>query len=97
MKHIVLFKFKRNENLKKISKILIDTYDELKNKHNVIKSYEFKVNCMDLEANMDIILFVDLGDSYVLENYINHPVHKDFVATLKEEGLTSKSAIDVEN
>ena len=96
MKHIVLFKFERNENLKKLSKILVSTYEKLKNEFNVIKDYEFKVNCMDIEANMDIILFVDLGDSYVLGDYINHPVHKEFVATLKAEGLIAKTAIDVE-
>lgn len=96
MKHIVLFKFERNENYEKLSKVLTGTYDKLKNECNVIKNYEFKVNCLENEANMDIILFVDLGDTYVLKDYIDHPVHQEFIKTFKAEGLCGKSAIDIE-
>lgn len=96
MKHIVLFKFERNKNYKKLSKILTGTYDKLKNEYNVIKNYEFKVNCLENEANMDIILFVDLGNDYILKDYIDHPVHQEFINSFKNEGLSSKSVIDVE-
>ena len=96
MKHIVLFKFKRNENYKKLSNILTDTYDKLKNEYNVIKNYEFKMNCLKNEASMDIILFVDLGDNYALKDYIDHPVHQEFINSFKNKGLLSKSVIDVE-
>ena len=45
---------------------------------------------------MDIILFVDLGNDYVLKDYIDHPVHQEFINAFKNEGLSSKSVIDVE-
>ncbi|SEN69197.1 Dabb family protein [Peptostreptococcus russellii] len=96
MKHIVLFKFERNKNYEKLSKILTGTYDKLEKECNVIKNYEFKVNCLENEANMDIILFVDLGNDYMLKDYIDHPVHQEFINAFKNEGLSSKSVIDVE-
>lgn len=96
MKHIVLFKFKRNENKKNLSKILTVTYEKLKNEFNVIKNYEFKLNCLKNTDNMDIILFVDLGDDYVLEDYIKHPAHQEFLKEFKAEGLIDKAVIDIQ-
>lgn len=95
MKHIVLFKFEGNKNYENLSKILSGTYEKLKNEFNVIKNYEFKVNCLENEANMDIILFVDLGNDYSLKEYIEHPEHQNFIKKFKAEGLCGKSVIDI--
>ncbi len=96
MKHIVLFKFEKNKNYEKLSNILTCTYNKLKNEYNVIKNYEFKVNCLENEANMDLILFVDLGEDCPLKDYIDHPIHQDFITSFKNEGLCSKAVIDIE-
>lgn len=95
MKHIVLFKFDKNENKKNIEKILVNTYDKLKNEFNVIEDYEFNLNCLENANNMDLILFVDLGEDYKLETYINHPQHQVFLKEFKEAGLCDKAVIDV--
>ncbi|WP_101772895.1 Dabb family protein [Peptostreptococcus faecalis] len=95
MTHIVLFKFKEKIEDSILSNTVVKTYDLLKNEHKVIKDYKYNLNVMDIDANMDLILFVDLGDNLPLENYINHPEHKIFLENIKKLEPISKSVIDI--
>lgn len=95
MKHIVLFKFLKNNNVDFICNILDKTYYKLKNEYNVIENYSFSKNILDKDANMDIILFVELKDENSLDSYINHPEHIKFLSEFKANGLCDKAVIDV--
>lgn len=94
MKHIVLFKFEKKEfNL--MSKLIVETYEKLKNEHKVIEGYDFKLNCVNKDINMDLILFVELKSEDSLPKYINHSDHKIFLDELSKFGISEKAVIDV--
>lgn len=95
MKHIVLFKFLKNNELEKLGKILNNTYFKLKNEYNVIKDYSYSLNVLENDVNMHLILFVDLENESSLPTYINHPLHQEFLVQFKEAGLCDKAVIDI--
>lgn len=97
MKHIVLFKFNNKDCLKQVSNLLSETYKKLKEEYKVIRGYDFFINILpEKEANMDLILFVDLVKTQDLSAYIDHPEHKEFLVKLRSLGLSDKAAIDIE-
>lgn len=95
MKHIVLLKFGENTDFEKISKMVENTYDELKNKYKVIVDYDYRLDTLKNGQNMDLALFIELENLEGLPTYINHKVHQKLLNDFKENGLSAKSAIDV--
>lgn len=96
MRHIVLFKFNNKKSVEILSKDLVRIYDNLRDKHKVIKEYDYKMNVLEKDANMDLILFIDIEDKNKLNDYLLHPEHLTLLDKIKSEGIISKAVIDID-
>lgn len=96
MQHIVMLKFDKKQDESTLGSIVSSIYDELRDEYKVIDSYKYHTNCLDLDPNMDLVIFVDIPKGQELSKYIKHPRHVDFLNRMKEIGLASKAAIDIE-
>lgn len=96
MQHIVMLKFNEKQEETRLKTIVSSVYDELRDEFKVIESYRSYVNCLDIDPNMDLVIFVDIPKGNELSDYIKHPRHVDFLEQMKALGLSSKAAIDIE-
>ncbi|MBC2575694.1 Dabb family protein [Peptostreptococcus canis] len=96
MRHIVLFKFNEKKSVEILSEDLVKIYDNLRDKYKVIKEYDYKINVLEKDSNMDLILFIDIEDKNKLDDYLLHPEHLMLLDKIKSEGIISKAVIDID-
>jgi|SRR3712207_4016438 len=95
MQHVVMLKFDKRQDESILAPIINRVYDQLRDEFKVIENYKYHINCLEIDANMDLVLFVDIAQADKLGDYIHHPSHVEFLNDMKNLGLCSKAAIDI--
>ena len=92
IKHIVCFKLKEGEDVKKAKEILLSMKDNVP----MLKEIQVGVDILHSERSYDLYLSVVVEDMKALEEYQNHPYHVDVVKTHMHKVRTSSVAVDFE-
>ncbi|MBQ2677002.1 MAG: Dabb family protein [Clostridia bacterium] len=87
IKHIVMWKLKdfadgrtKEENID----LLIEKYEELKKEIPQIADAKIMKNITDKEGMFDTVLFTSFDNKEQMEEYLNHPSHKEYAKFCKE-------------
>lgn len=80
MIHYVLFKFKPGISMDTILSCYNDTYLKMKKQLSEVESISFRENCVDRDCNMDVMITIKLRSKGGLWDYLNHPLHLQFIA-----------------
>lgn len=80
MTHYVLFKFKPGVSIDKVLCCYNNTYLKMKTQLSTVESISFRENCVDRDCNMDVMITIRLRSKDGLRDYLNHPLHLQFIS-----------------
>ncbi len=80
MIHYVLFKFKPGISMDKVLRCYNDTYLKMKTQLSEVENISFRENCVSRDCNMDAMITIKLRSKRGLSDYLNHPLHLQFIA-----------------
>ena len=80
MTHYVLFKFKSGTSIEEILRCYNNTYLKMKTQLSEIETITFRENCIDRDSNMDVMITIKLQSKKGLCDYLNHPLHLQFIS-----------------
>lgn len=98
MKHYVLLRFKDHGSDKESSNlsranISKEILGKLIGEVDGFKDVKVYVNCIDREDNYDLMIEMDLANEKALNEYLDHPYHKEFIAYMINK-IESKVSFD---
>lgn len=92
--HYVLFRFKEGALTQNKKDDFESTFAALKdNLSDDILDHSVSFNCIERDANMDVMVTLHLAGEQSLEKYIKHPLHTDF-AKRTDPHLESRCSFD---
>lgn len=78
MVHMVFMKFEEGFFSPAIFQKIVDGFSCLQKAMPLeILSVQVQKNCISREANMDLLIQMELQDASVLEQYLHHPIHQE--------------------
>ncbi len=85
MEHYVLFKFRPDYPIDTLENLFHQIYPLLKKELPDITDIDFCKNCVVRDTNMDVMLHIQLKNRACLKDYLQHPLHKKFIAMTQED------------
>lgn len=80
MIHYVLFKFKPGTAIDEILHCYQRTYLKMEKLLPEVENISFKENCVNRDSNMDVMITIELKSKKGLNDYLNHPLHLQFIS-----------------
>ena len=78
MIHMVFMKFEAGFFSPAVYQKIADAFHRLQKAMPLeIRSVQVRENCISREANMDLLIQMELRDASVLEQYLHHPIHQE--------------------
>lgn len=75
MRHIVLFKLKKDTPVSSLLEDFQETYRSLEKECPFLTNIHILKNCYERETNSDFAVELDVASPDLLTSYINHPLH----------------------
>lgn len=98
IRHIIMFKFTEvNNEMDRLEKCIRmkTTFEPLKSKLNIIKSYTVGINQKKTDFSYDVVIISEYKNWEDLESYINHPEHQKAIG-LCNDIKKEKAIVDYE-
>lgn len=95
MKHYLLLRFHSGFLTPALFEFTQSTFAKLEDEINGIQKVAVFRNCVPRESNMDLMVTMTLEDKSTLPIYLEHPLHKAFIARVGEH-IVERSTFDRE-
>lgn len=96
MTHYVLFKFKPGISIERVLHCYNNTYLKMKSQLPEVESISFHENCINRDSNMDVMITVKLKSKDGLCDYLNHPLHLQFISDTNDD-IINRVSFDCES
>ncbi len=81
MKHYVMLKFRPGFYNEEILGYTKEIFSEIEKQILNVKNVSVFSNCIERDANMDMMIEMDVENEETLQAYLSHELHKEFVNT----------------
>ena len=95
MIHYVLFKFKPVTAIDEILHCYQRTYLKMEKLLPEVENISFKENCVNRDSNMDVMITIELKSKKGLNDYLNHPLHLQFISAT-DDSIQNRISFDHE-
>ena len=80
MKHYLILKLRESEAVPQVAAKARSVLGHLPEELDGVRSVLAVRNCVPREENHDLMIEMDFRDEEVLQEYLKHPRHKEFIA-----------------
>ncbi len=95
MKHYLLLRFQPEFLTPALFDFTQNTFSRLKDEIEGLREVAVFRNCVPRKSNMDLMVTMTLEDQSILPLYLEHPLHKQFIAQVGQH-IIERSTFDRE-